>query len=390
MNILFLSFIPVITHYGGIQRVTDNLSKEFRAKGHNVIYAYYEKRVIPEGYKFSCKQYFIDVNKKDKNTCLPLWNNILDTNQIDCIINQQSDEISCFLLKNRKSNVKVVTVFHVQPFAGLEFFEKQINARNPRSFFGRCYKLFGSKFPHFFVKRMITEYTKTLKMSIDVSDKICLFSEGYLSRIKRYMEIEDESKFCIIPNPNSFDLAQLPQLNLKCKKILYVGRLENSIKNISSLLNVWKDVSKRAPEWMLTIVGDGPDMKYLMNLCKDKCIKNIVFEGYKEDVKPYYLEASIICMTSFHESWAMSLLEGMNYGCIPVAFNTYEALQLFVTPEIGLLIDPFNENKMSDEIVKLILDDKRKKLMSVNAYYMSKKFTASAVAEKWLNLLNSL
>ena len=53
MNILFISPIPIIPYFGGIERVTDILSRELQRRGHCVVFLCYRDKNVLSHNKFA-------------------------------------------------------------------------------------------------------------------------------------------------------------------------------------------------------------------------------------------------------------------------------------------------------------------------------------------------
>ena len=64
------------------------------------------------------------------------------------------------------------------------------------------------------------------------------------------------------------------------------------------------------------LVGDGRDGKMLRELAGELGLERVSFEGMQTDVRPYYAEASVLCLTSETEGWPLTLTEGQANGCI--------------------------------------------------------------------------
>lgn len=80
----------------------------------------------------------------------------------------------------------------------------------------------------------------------------------------------------VIPN------MQQPAVNLcydKRKEFLYVGRLSFQDKRIDRLIDAWRMVYDKLPDWNLVILGDGSDAKRLKSLAMG--LPRVSFEGYK-------------------------------------------------------------------------------------------------------------
>lgn len=98
---------------------------------------------------------------------------------------------------------------------------------------------------------------------------------------------------------------EISNLN-KAKNIIFVGRLQNSIKRIDLLLQVWRRVQGLLPDWALHILGEGRDGEVLRRMAHSLGLENVHFVGH---VNPQgHLEkASILCMTSLSEGFGRVL-----------------------------------------------------------------------------------
>ena len=57
-----------------------------------------------------------------------------------------------------------------------------------------------------------------------------------------------------IPNPNTYPAQENTDF-LKKKQILYVGRIEWRQKRVGRLIDIWKRIYKKIPDWELVICG---------------------------------------------------------------------------------------------------------------------------------------
>jgi len=132
------------------------------------------------------------------------------------------------------------------------------------------------------------------------------------------------------------------------KSIVYSGALE-ARKNLIFLLDVYY-LLKEYGDYSLTIIGDGPQKKELMDIIAHKKIKNITFLGrlnYSEVIKEletheYYLH------TSTKESFSYSLLEAKLSGLTTIAYSKLEVPSSF----IDIKVEEFDIQKWVDGIVE--------------------------------------
>ena len=388
MRILFLSFIPIIRYVGGMQKVTDCIISELIRRGHQVIVVYYEKRKIPVDFQFPCQHYYLNTTEVPLSKCLPEWGKILDQFKPDCIINTSSYmQKSCFLLKNTPKEIQKITVNHLQPFPGIEHTKVSHQYLVAKSIKYKIVKSVAKYAPNLLGKYYVRTEKKLFKDIINCSDKYCVLSKGYIDRIIKYCPSVDRNKLFSIPNPNPY-WDENCLLEKKQNIILYVGRLSNFPKNLISFVRIWQKLEKLNLGWKAVVVGTGPILNQTKSYCEKNHIGHISFEGQKRNVQDYYKMSKIICVTSFFESWNMSLVEGMNYGCVPVAYHSYEATYDIIDDhKNGLLITPFSEKEMVDKIQSLIENPNSLYEMSLNAVNKAKEFSTPNIVDQWEKLI---
>lgn len=388
MRILFLSFIPIIRHVGGMQKVTDCIISEMKKRGHEVIVVYYEKRKIPVDFQFPCQHYYLDTTEKPLEKCLSEWGKIIDHFKPDCIINTSSYiQKSCFLLKNTPQEIQKITINHLQPFQGIEHTKvshQYISAHSPKFMLIR---ILAKYVPCLLGNFYVRSEKKLFKNILQYSDKYCVLTNGYIDRTLKYYPKVEKEKLFAIPNPNPYwDDNSLPEE--KQNIILYVGRLSNYPKNLISFVRVWQRLERSNPDWRAIVVGTGPILNQTKSYCEKNHVGRISFEGQKRNVQDYYKKSKIVCVTSFFESWNMSLVEGMNYGCVPVAYQSYEATYDIIDHQKnGFLITPFSEKEMADRIQSLIDHPDTLCEMSQNAVEKAKKYSTPIIVDKWEQLI---
>ena len=373
-----------------MQKVTDSTIVEFKKRGHESHVVYYEKRNIPADYVFSCTHHFIKTANRSWDIILTEWKNVLEKVQPDVIISLNHNKKALQFLKNTPSSIKRVTFNHLQPFPGLEYTRQTSMVMRPKSLSHFLLKWTGVLFPYVLAKYYERHEKKIISQTIACCDLYGVLTDGYIERIVKYYPQAPREKLFSIPNPNPFwdDVYQpAPKENV----LLFLGRLSNMPKNLISFARVWKRLEKNNPGWKALVVGNGSAAKSVERYCKEQKLKNIFFEGRHQDVIPYYKRSKIVCVTSFFESWNMSIVEGMNYGCIPVAYHSYEATDELIKDHVnGLLIMPFDEKEMADKIQDLIDNSSLMSELNNNALKKAKEYSLPSIVDKWENILGRL
>lgn len=96
-------------------------------------------------------------------------------------------------------------------------------------------------------------------------------------------------------------------------------------------------------------------------------------------------------MTSNYEGFGMTLTEALQYGCIPIAFNTYSAVKdIIQDSQNGYLIALGDEKTYACKILSLIHDEKLRSALMQNGLNSIAKFQIEAIGQQWLDLFKSL
>lgn len=389
MNIAFLFYCPIVPHIGGVQRVTDVLTKEFVKRGHNVIFICTESRNMDDAYQnYSATQIYLDSNKNEEEFIAD-YCKILHTNDIDVVISQEAQKESLLLLANTPICVKRISVVHINPYAIIGNERRIKRAIRSRRLVTNLAKYLVMLFPHIARQYYRLKENKFYRRILGVSDKLVLLSPSFVELLKENIPNISNRKLVTIGNPNTF--VPKHEVGTKENLIICVARLSEAPKNVRDFILVWQQLYKYNPMWKAVIVGDGPDRGLLESFAKKKGVRNLSFVGRVENVGNYYQRAKFVCMTSIYEGWGMVLTEGMSYGCVPCVYGSYGAAFDIVDDGVnGIISTPFRPKEMADRIQTLINDESRLVQMSSSAIEKVKDFNADKVADKWDALFDSL
>ncbi len=389
MNIAFLFYCPIVPHIGGVQRVTDVLTKEFVKRGHNVIFICTESRNMDDAYQnYSATQIYLDSNKNEEEFIAD-YCKILHTNDIDVVISQEAQKESLLLLANTPICVKRISVVHINPYAIIGNERRIKRAIRSRRLVTNLAKYLVMLFPHIARQYYRLKENKFYRRILGVSDKLVLLSPSFVELLKENIPNISNRKLVTIGNPNTF--VPKHEVGTKENLIICVARLSEVPKNVRDFILVWQQLYKYNPMWKAVIVGDGPDRGLLESFAKKKGVRNLSFVGRVENVGNYYQRAKFVCMTSIYEGWGMVLTEGMSYGCVPCVYGSYGAAFDIVDDGVnGIISTPFKPKEMADRIQTLINDESRLVQMSSSAIEKVKDFNADKVADKWDALFGSL
>ena len=196
----------------------------------------------------------------------------------------------------------------------------------------------------------------------------------------------DVKKITAISNP-----IEIQEHNItdKKKRVLWCGRVEYGTKRVDRMLDVWKSIAPRHPDWELCIMGSG-NIDHFRNIVKHHNIPNVYFTGFCNPYE-YYKDGSILCMTSSAEGWGMALVEAQMFGCVPIAYNSYSSLTEIITDGVnGYTIPAFNRKIFAERLEWLMEHDAERENMIAACQESVKRFDASIIAQQWLSLFKEI
>jgi len=388
MNILFTNKTPFHPQYGGVERVTDTLCRELQCLGNQVHYLHLHwGREDFKTYSFPADSVTILPSSNiDDEVNVVLYNQLISNKKIDVVINQNGlFEDASFFCKVHNKNVKLISVIHNNPLLNYKYLWSELTYLRNNTWIERL-KRIARCLLYFKIKnqRLNSLRRHYAQFNGENHSILVLLSQQYklpLLQIAPHLT----KKIYAIANPNTYE--DIPFIPKKEKELLYVGRLDNRSKKVNRLLKVWKKIHKDFPDWTLSIVGDGPDREILEEYVKKKKLPRLSFCGYS-DPRHFYSRASIICMTSDYEGFPMVLTEAMQFGCVPIAYESFEAIKdVIIDGVTGVLVSPFKKYEYVRELKKIMYDSTFRMSMSINAFRYIKKFSVENIVNEWMELM---
>lgn len=386
MNILFISFDAEPPNGGGTATVVKVLAEYFESNGHTVSLAFPYISQNPS-LLFSNKIYF---NKKNRENLIDFFRK----NKFDIIYNVLCLDTDWELLRQLKDKSTIlISAYHNRPWLRFMSAESLFYLfQDNKSIVKKCY---------YIIKLIFQPFEKLIQKSKDVkkfelmeinSDRILLLSHSYFHVLKEIMPKLVKDKIIAIGNPLVFsNTFPINKLFLKEKKILVVCSL-NYQKRPLLMLKIWQSIELDPDfsDWTFDFVGGGIGMEYMIKLAKKSGIKRISFHPQQNPIQ-FYKNASIFLMTSRFEGWPMVILESMQMGVVPIAFNSFEALSEIIHHDVnGLIIENNNLDQYIQELKSLMSDDKKLKSMATNGIEKSAQFDSKIVGKNVEELFEKL
>jgi glycosyltransferase involved in cell wall biosynthesis len=175
------------------------------------------------------------------------------------------------------------------------------------------------------------------------------------------------------------------------KQAIAVGRYNNA-KGYEYLIEAWKTVHQKHPDWIINIYGSGEQKDYVKKLIERNALQDtIIMNEPTDDIMNRYLESSICVVSSRYEGFSMVILESMICGVPVVSFDCpHGPRNIIRNSEDGFLIEYLNTKAMADCISQLIENPELRQSVGAKAKENIIRFSRDNVMSQWTNLFNEL
>ena len=370
MKIAFFTINPINPQTGGIERVTYNLSNEFKKRGIAVLH--FCLRGKPDD------SHFILPQEQEERVCFV--NQTIINYKIDIIIDQYGYG-NIFSHDKLKTDVKIIRCYHS------EVFETKITKRLLGHFYKKKKKkniynlLFWLNTP-----RRRQKDRLNFKRSLNNTDRIIVLSNSYKQLIEKRRGESRHIEF--IPN----GISPCSEFSFsKSNLLLFCGRIQHNPKNVFFLIKLWERIYKRNVPWEIVIVGDGENLEEMKRQVRSKKLERIYFTGNTNPTE-LYKKAKILLLPSFSEAFSMTLLEAMTYQCVPIVFDTALGFHdIIQNRKNGMIVRKMNHREYIQICEKLMNSPEQLSYMAKLAKkHVDNQFNLDKICNKWINLFNDL
>lgn len=376
---------------GGMERATHALAEMLRDAGHAVLLLCREKNRLGETYYPPVPLTFLPsgLSRREEQEYLL---KLLREEKTEVLIDQTEGGIAGRWGIFRKryqmeaDSLRLIAVQHSSQYSSLRYYHLVHKRRGASTFSGKFRNFLFNALVLPLKRRRAQRLQKSLFRDLAANyDHIVTLSRGGMEEFRLLAPGTPAEKLAAIPNALP-PLEDAPQAREKEKRVLFVGRLDNSVKGADRLLRIWARAGKAMPDWHLDIVGDGPDAASLKALAQELQLSNVSFEGFRNP-EPYYRRSSILCLASTFEGFGLVLPEAMQHGCVPMAFNSYAAVRDLVIPDrTGILVPPFDEEEYARRLILLMQDAPLRAAMAQAGPRHASLFSPACVVREWNSL----
>lgn len=195
-------------------------------------------------------------------------------------------------------------------------------------------------------------------------------------------------KSIFMDNFITFDYNSVIPSDLSSKKVLMLGRANDKKKRFKIGILSMEYVIPEIPQCQLIIISNLTGIDNQKNLIYNLNLENnINFIGYSSTPEFFFINASLNVFPSISESFGLVLSETKLYG-IP---NILLGLDYVSISKGGTeIIYDDSPESLSQNILKILRNNKHKRKLAKNARKSMKKFNNTLLLYKWIKLIISI
>ena len=366
-----LYFINSITNSGGIEHIViDKINYLAGVAGYEVALAYYgsisdkpfypiDPRVVlkPMGQQSMKASIFLKIASFVQ---LPQrLIRIIDDVNPDVIVNANTILVS-WLLPFVRRNIPKIVELHFS-YVGMKIISEEMYGRN-------------------WVKKEFNYLLR--KFGYLLYDRCVMLTDEDMRdwRFKNAIVIPN---FTNIP-PIDYNLSEKQNI------VVNVGRLA-APKNQTMLVDAWKMVNEKKPDWKLEIWGDGVLHDNLSNQISDLGLEGKVnLMGVSNHIEKVYQYASFFVLSSRYEGHPLVLIEALQSSLPCVCFPVNGVRGTIKNGENGYIIEEMTAEALSNGILKMIEHARDIPAMAQKARESANNFDKEKIMKRWIDLFEYL
>ena len=374
MNILMLN---TMLEFGGSQKTMFNLAERLQKRDHNVIIVtMFSKEHYISYYKKHYQVNIKNLHMKDSKDGKVKFVNIVKGTKVLCTYLKKNniDTIQTFGLYANLIGILAASVSRIKV--------RISSQRNSPVHFSKIYRLLDRFIANsFLTSKMVAVSDGTRDYCIKEQkispDKIITISNG-IDLAKWY----DKSESSILT-----DLGAELGIGDTNHVITTIARLHRQ-KNHLSYIDAIKSLISDYPDLIFLFVGDGPLHNEIERKIQDLQLeKHIRLLGARSDIKEILSVSDIFVLPSLWEGMPNSVIEAMCIGLPVIVSDVDGCAEVVSSPDLGILFNPENIDKLSSSIKILIDSPDRRTMLGKNARkHVKDNFNQEHVIDKFENL----
>lgn len=219
------------------------------------------------------------------------------------------------------------------------------------------------------------------------AEKLVCVSKGIEEKVRRKYNLRNTTT---IYNPILFpvSVAQKPA-GIQGNYILYFGRLEEEIKNLTLLLEAFSLSKIYESGTKLLVIGDGASKDFVVSKIAELQLENeVTLLPFQKNILPYVQHAKFSVLTSRFEGFPMSVIESLA-AATPVVSVDCETgpREIIQDRSNGLLVPNHDVKALAAAFKMMVDDDDLYQTCKKNAQKSVEQLSLNSIAQQWQHLL---
>lgn len=186
----------------------------------------------------------------------------------------------------------------------------------------------------------------------------------------------------VIYNPLTLQPGSPSQGN--SKRFLAVGRFSHLHKGFDLLIDAFHLFAQKDSEWMLDIVGEGPEEElYRKKIVQYKLDNRIHIHPFTDNIQTFYAQAQVYVLSSRWEGFGLVLVEAMAHGLPIVSSDLPTSLEIM--GDFGIYFRNKDIKELAEKLHEATQLDWKEK--SEEAFTIAHRFDLSQIAEQWREII---
>ncbi|WKW45838.1 glycosyltransferase [Myroides sp. JBRI-B21084] len=175
------------------------------------------------------------------------------------------------------------------------------------------------------------------------------------------------------------------------KDIIFVGRFENNVKDLTFLLNAYKISELHLKNVAFHFIGDGNDKNLISEFALKNNLTNFIqLHAAENDLETSYKQAKVVVLASHFEGFPLVLMEALHYGTPVITTPFNDSVFELVQHNFNGIVVEKKLDSFADALNKMCCNDQFYNTLLQNIEKHNDLFTKDIAIKKWETIFEKL